>query len=298
MTSIFTKIDPAHMADTSFLVQVFNISPIATEKKIYDFFFFCGNIIEYEIVKVEDGFEALFLFDKATSVDTALMLNNVALEDRCVQVKKYDEVVNESIKKALDEEDNKEIENQKKAEPNKLANILAESIVQTEQLGKNIDNKFRVTEKFQALIDEAVKIGHNVDSKLGITEKTNKATAVVESKIDELHINEKWTAAKNAATPRVAAAKSAAQPTVDTIINSTPVKKFQEIISQVKGKVTEVSTETRKLKEEKLKAMTSENVPAVAESETAPVSTPEPVTEANTTLADETKESTPATVQN
>jgi len=60
----FTKIDPANMAETGNLVQVSNISPDSSEKKVIDFFQYCGDIIEYEIVPVENGFEALLLFDK------------------------------------------------------------------------------------------------------------------------------------------------------------------------------------------------------------------------------------------
>jgi len=66
----FTKIDPANMAETETanLVHVFNISPDSSEKKIVDFFQYCGDIIEYEIVQVENGFEALLLFDKGNYI--------------------------------------------------------------------------------------------------------------------------------------------------------------------------------------------------------------------------------------
>jgi len=60
----FKKIDPASLAETANLVHVTNISPSTTEKKVVDFFQYCGDIIEYEIVEVENGFEALLLFDK------------------------------------------------------------------------------------------------------------------------------------------------------------------------------------------------------------------------------------------
>ncbi|ORX80256.1 hypothetical protein BCR32DRAFT_245731, partial [Anaeromyces robustus] len=184
----FKKIDPANMAETANLVQVFNISPDSTEKKIVDFFQYCGDIIEYEIVPVENGFEALLLFDKASSVDTAVLLNNSRIDDRNIVVKKYDDAVKEA---AATTETTEAAAAAAPSGTSKLANFIADTMVQAEQLSKSIDTKLGVTEKFQLLVEESKKLRDSVDAKYGISEKTAKATTAINTKIDEIKNNEK-----------------------------------------------------------------------------------------------------------
>ncbi|KAG4095756.1 hypothetical protein H8356DRAFT_944434 [Neocallimastix lanati (nom. inval.)] len=265
----FKKIDPANMAETSNLVHVFNISPESTEKKIIDFFQYCGDIIEYEIVEVENGFEALLLFDKA--VDTAILLNNSRIDDRNIIVKKYDDAVKEIADAAAvaDAADAAEVT---PSSTSRLANFIADRMIQAEQISKSIDSKLGVTEKFQYLVEESKKLRDSVDAKYGITEKTARATAAVNAKIDEIKNNEKVTAARNVAQPRYEAAKSAAQPTIENIKHSSTVMKIQETYNQVKEKVNEVTQETIKIKKSKTLKLSSEGdaaaVSPVSSSET------------------------------
>jgi len=287
----FKKIDPANMAETANLVHVFNISPESTEKKIVDFFQYCGDIIEYEIVEVENGYEALLLFDKASSVDTAVLLNNSRIDDRNIIVKKYDDAVKEAA--ASPETAAPAQTEAPQTGTSKLANFIADRMIQAEQISKSVDSKLGITEKFHLLVEESKKL----DAKYGISEKTvattAAATAAVKAKYNELKNNEKVNAAKTAAQPRVAAAKSAAQPTIDNIKHSSTVMKIQETYNQVIDKVSEVTQETLKIKKSKtlklspegaaaVAAVSESNAPegAAAAAEAKPVSTEEPVTEA------------------
>jgi len=256
----FKKIDPANMAETANLVHVFNISPQSTEKKVVEFFQYCGDIVEYEIVEVENGYEALLLFDKASSVDTAVLLNNSRIDDRNIIVKKYDDAVKEAAAAPAPAA----ADAAPQSSTSKLANFIADKMIQAEQISKSIDSKLGVTEKFQLLVEESKKIRDSVDAKYGITEKTAKATAAVNAKIDEIKNNEKVTAARSAAEPRVAAAKSAAAPTIESIKHSTTVMKLQETYNQVKDKVNEVTQETLKIKKSKTLKLSPEGAAAVA----------------------------------
>jgi RNA recognition motif. len=264
--AIFTKIDPAHMAETETanLVHVFNISPDSSEKKIVDFFQYCGDIIEYEIVQVENGFEALLLFDKASSVDTAVLLNNSRIDDRNIIVKKYDDAVREAAAAAADAPVTSA---QPTTGSSKLANFIADTMIKAEALGKSVDSKLGVTEKFQLLVEESKKLKDTVDAKYGISEKTAKATTAINTKIDEFKHSEKVTAARTAAQPRVAAARNAAQPTIENIKHSATVKKIQDAYAQVKEKVNEVTQETMKIKKAKTLNLTPEESAAMAEAE-------------------------------
>ncbi|ORX41736.1 hypothetical protein BCR36DRAFT_363668 [Piromyces finnis] len=264
----FKKIDPTNMAETANLVQVSNISPDSTEKKVIDFFQYCGDIIEYEIVQVENGFEALLLFDKASSVDTAVLLNNSRIDDRNIIVKKYDDTVRESVEAVAAAADAPA--DAPASGSSKLANFIADTMIKAETLGKSVDTKLGVTEKFQLLVEESKKLGKSVDAKYGISEKTAKATTAINTKIDEIKNNEKVSAARTAGQTRVAAAKTAAQPTIETIKQSTPVKKIQDVYTQVIGKVNEVTQETIKIKKSKTLKPSPEGAATLAESETAP----------------------------
>jgi len=283
----FKKIDPANMAETANLVHIFNISPSSTEKSIIDFFQYCGDIIEYEIVEVENGFEALLLFDKASSVDTAVILNNSRIDDRNIIVKKYDDAVKEAAEAAA------AADADATAAPSgssKLANFIADYMIKAENLSKSVDTKFGVTEKFQHLVEESKKLKDSVDAKYGISEKTTKATTAINSKIDEFKNSEKVTAAKTAAQPRVAAAKNAAQPTIDNIKHSTTVKKIQDVYTQVKDKVNEVTQETIKIKKSKTLKLSPEGAAAIAEVEAN-------ATEGAAVAAESKESTTPATTE-
>lgn len=288
----FKKIDPANMAETANLVQVFNISPDSTEKKIVDFFQYCGDIVEYEIVPVENGFEALLLFDKASSVDTAVLLNNSRIDDRNIIVKKYDDAVKEAAAAATTTTEAPATD--APSGSSKIANFLADTIVQAEQFTRSVDAKLGVTEKFQVLVEESKKIRDSVDAKYGISEKTARATTAINTKIDEIKNNEKVVAAKNAAQSRGTAARAAAQPTLENLKHSSTVKKVQDVYTQVKDKVNEVTQETLKLKKSKTLKLSPEGAAAIdatnapeataaAAAETAPAAETKTETKTETT---------------
>jgi len=266
----FKKIDPVNMAETANLVHVFNISPESTEKKIVDFFQYCGDIIEYEIVEVENGFEALLLFDKASSVDTAVLLNNSRIDDRNIIVKKYDDAVKEAAEAAEAAAADATPAAAPSSGASKLANFIADTMIKAETLSKSVDTKLGVTEKFQLLVEESKKLGKSIDAKYGVSEKTAKATTAINTKIDEFKNNEKVSAARSAGQTRVAAAKTAAQPTIENIKHSTTVKKIQDVYTQVKDKVNEVTQETLKIKKSKTLKLSPEGAAAIAETQAAP----------------------------
>jgi len=261
----FKKIDPANMAETANLVQVFNISPESTEKKIVDFFQYCGDIIEYEIVEVENGFEALLLFDKTSSVDTAVLLNNSRIDDRNIIVKKYDDAVKEAAEFAEAAAADAVPATNQTTGSSKLANFIADTMIKAETLSRSVDTKLGVTEKFNLLVEESKKLGKSVDEKYGISEKTAKATTAINTKIDEFKNNEKVTAARSAGQTRVAAARTAAQPTLENIKHSNTVKKLQDVYAQVKEKLNEVTQETIEIKKSKTVKANPEAASATAE---------------------------------
>jgi len=284
----FTKIDPANMAETGNLVQVSNISPDSSEKKVIDFFQYCGDIIEYEIVPVENGFEALLLFDKSSSVDTAVLLNNSRIDDRNIIVKKYDDAVKEAAEAAAAAD--APATSAAPSGSSKLANFIADTMIKAEALSKTVDTKLGVSEKFQLLVEESKKLKETVDAKYGISEKTAKATNAINTKIDEIKNSERVTAARSAAEPRVAAAKNAAQPTIENIKHSATVKKLQDAYAQVKEKINEVTQETISIKNSKTVRLSPEESAAIAEANVA-------TNQEGAAVAAESKESTTTTTE-
>jgi len=282
----FTKIDPANMAETGNLVQVSNISPDSSEKKVIDFFQYCGDIIEYEIVPVENGFEALLLFDKSSSVDTAVLLNNSRIDDRNIIVKKYDDVVKETAAAAANADAAPATSAPAVSGSSKLANFIADTMIKAEALSKTVDTKLGVSEKFQLLVEESKKLKDTVDAKYGISEKTAKATNAINTKIDEIKNSERVTAARTAAQPRVTAAKNAAQPTIDNIKHSATVKKLQDAYAQVREKINEVTQETINIKNSKTVHLSPEESAAIADANVA--------NQEGAAVAAESKESTTA----
>jgi len=172
-------------------------------------------------------------------------------------------------------------------------------MIKAETLGKSVDSKFGVTEKFQHLVEESKKLGKSVDEKYGISDKTSKATTALNTKIDEFKNNEKVSAARSAGQTRVAAAKTAAQPTIENIKHSTTVKKIQDVYTQVKEKVNEVTQETIKIKKSKTLKLTPEGAAAIAASEAAPEGVAVAAEAKDTTTPEETPAApaTPATTE-
>ncbi|KAL5724964.1 hypothetical protein ACHQM5_008164 [Ranunculus cassubicifolius] len=74
------------MSSTGYTAEIINLSPNTTEKDIYDYLSFCGDIQHVEILRSGEGCSAYVTFKDAHAADTAALLSGAQIGDQSVLI--------------------------------------------------------------------------------------------------------------------------------------------------------------------------------------------------------------------
>jgi len=198
-------------------VFVSNISPVATDKTVSDFFSFCGRITRLTLNRSQGGDvqEAVVVFETDSAAKTALLLTNALIVDRPIQVipSAGEPVsVDTSVPAEASSAQSPEITQRSFSAPDNersktsvVASLLAAGYVlgsdaitkarevdekhmfslqlkvgaeQIKAKANEIDNRLHITETATTIKNVAVEKAREVDGKFGITEKASVAAAV------------------------------------------------------------------------------------------------------------------------
>jgi len=280
-------------------VFVSNISPVATEKTVSDFFSFCGRITRLSLNRAASGDvqEAVVFFETDSAAKTALLLTNALIVDRPINVvPHFPAAENAPVIEASAPEVQADITQRPQIAPDSersktsvIVSMLAAGYVlggdavtrarevdekhmislqlkvgaeQIKAKANEIDNRLHITETATTIKNVAVEKAREVDEKLGITEKASVAAAV---------------------------AKGAAGAVADKVSsNETFAKGFSafksvtsSVATAVSGQYQEVKEETKRAidekKAERAEASVTTAAPAVVPS--APVVASAPIAE-------------------
>lgn len=196
-------------------VFVSNISPVATEKTVSDFFSFCGRITRLSLNRAPSGDvqEAVVFFETDSAAKTALLLTNALIVDRPINVVPHSPAAEGApVFEASAPEEQADITQRPQVAPDSertktsvIASMLAAGYVlgadaatkarevdekhmislqlkvgaeQIKAKANEIDNRLHITETATTIKNVAVEKAREVDGKLGITEKATVAAAV------------------------------------------------------------------------------------------------------------------------
>ncbi|KAJ1654913.1 Protein vip1 [Dispira simplex] len=175
-------------------VLVRGISPTATEEKVKEFFNFCGTMDGFALRPSLTGEaqEALIRFEKDSAAKTAVLLSNAMIEEQPIEVKYYYNEFNTPVSpsvpqdaKAADSENqrhigeaaellkNQDIPQEDKPKSSIIHEILAKGYLLSERIvGKayEYDSKYGLTEKAQAMVNQAKQGALALDQRLKVSE--------------------------------------------------------------------------------------------------------------------------------
>jgi len=257
---------------TTFAVQVTNISPNANEKTVSDFFSFCGKIskLYFDKESGKDTNRAVVLFETESAAKTALLLTNALIVDRPIAVEPYPpRDVSQTVtspgtpvpQENITHRDFGDAKDEERTKTSVIASILASGYVLAQDAltkAKQVDDEHNISLQLKVGVETLKVKAHEIDQTYHITEKATalKQTATEKAKkLDEDYkISEKATQAANTVKVNAmqAATKAQENQTIKSGVESMK-QGWAAVTQSVSGIYTEYKEQTAKAIEEKKK---------------------------------------------
>lgn len=201
-------------------VQVGNLSDLATEREIHDFFSFSGDIQHIEIRRESSNLRTAFVtFREHKALEIALLLSGATLVDRIVTISLAENYVVKSetevrivenavsTPEAEDSSTNVEAGSGGKAYVNKAQEVVSNMLAKGSAIRQDAVNKAKAFDEKHRLTANASAKVSSFDKRVGITEKLTVGISVVNEKVksvdQRLQVSDKTMAALFAAEKKL-----------------------------------------------------------------------------------------------
>ncbi|XP_019157109.1 PREDICTED: binding partner of ACD11 1-like [Ipomoea nil] len=203
----------------NYTVEVTGLSPNASDKEVYEFFSYCGDIEHLEIIRLSDYVSLAYVtFKEAYGVETALLLSGSAIVDQCVRITRLEDKLDAHDPFFFSRMDNQS--SSQVTHANEFVSTPGEAVTIAQQVVTTMIAKGYVLSKDALAKAKAFDEEHQVSStaaakvaelsmKIGLTDKINSGVEAVKSVDEKYHVSE---ITKNAAsyTGKTAIAAAAA----------------------------------------------------------------------------------------
>lgn len=197
-------------------VKVGNLSDLATEREIYDFFSFSGEIEHVEIRRESAKSRTAFVtFTEERALEIALLLSGATLVDRIVTITLAENyvvnphtevrVVENAVSRTNSEDTPTNVEQVKagvskgKLHVSKAQEVVSNMIARGSAIRQDAVNKAKAFDEKHRLTASASAKVLSFDKRVGLTEKLNVGISVVNEKVksvdQRLHVSDKTMAA-------------------------------------------------------------------------------------------------------
>jgi len=257
------------MAEDQRAVFVSNISPVATEKTVSDFFSFCGRITRLSLNRSAAGDvqEAVVFFETDSAAKTALLLTNALIVDRPITVVPH---AGETVvfgDAAIPIETTPEVQaditqraytapDSERSKTSVIASMLAAGYVLGSDAAvkaREVDEKHMISLQLKVGAESIKAKANEIDNRLHITETATTIKNVAVQKARE--VDESFGITEKASVA-AAVAKGAAGAVADRVSsNETFAKGFSAIKSVTSSVATAVSGQYQEVKEETKRAI-------------------------------------------
>ncbi|KNA13760.1 hypothetical protein SOVF_113090 [Spinacia oleracea] len=196
-------------------VRVANLSDLATEREIYDFFSFSGDINHIEIQRESANSKTAFVtFREEKALEIALLLSGATLVDRIVTISLAENyvakpetevrIVENAVSTAHVEDASTNAEAKSgKAYVNKAQEVVSSMIAKGSAIRQDAVNKAKAFDEKHRLTANASAKVSSFDKRVGLTEKLTVGISVVNEKVksvdQRLQVSDKTMAALLAA---------------------------------------------------------------------------------------------------
>nr|GLL26614.1 binding partner of ACD11 1-like [Ipomoea trifida] len=203
----------------NYTVEVTGLSPNASDKEVYEFFSYCGEIEHLEIIRLSDYVSLAYVtFKEAYGLETALLLSGSAIVDQCVRITRLEEKLDAHDPFFFSRMDNQS--SSQVTHANEFVSTPGEAVTIAQQVVTTMIAKGYVLSQDALAKAKAFDEEHQVSStaaakvaelsmKIGLTDKINSGVVAVKSVDEKYHVSE---ITKNAAsyTGKTAIAAAAA----------------------------------------------------------------------------------------
>lgn len=196
-------------------IKVSNLSLKATERELYEFFSFSGEIEHIDVQSNEDGATktAFVTFKHPEALDTAVLLSGATIVDQIV-----------NITEVQDYHPNSDGSSEKQAMPagsaagiggavTRAQDVMSTMLARGYDIGKDTLNKAKTFDERHQLSASASATVSSFDQKIGLSQKFHTGTAVVNEHVkafdEKFQVSEKTRSAFVAAEEKMSSASSA-----------------------------------------------------------------------------------------
>lgn len=184
----------------NYTVEVTGLSPNASDKEVYEFFSYCGEIEHLEIIRLSDYVSLAYVtFKEAYGLETALLLSGSAIVDQCVRITRLEEKLDAHYPFFFSRMDNQS--SSQVTHANEFVSNPGEAVTIAQQVVTTMIAKGYVLSKDALAKAKAFDEEHQVSStaaakvaelsmKIGLTEKINSGVVAVKSVDEKYHVSE------------------------------------------------------------------------------------------------------------
>lgn len=184
----------------NYTVEVTGLSPNASDKEVYEFFSYCGEIEHLEIIRLSDYVSLAYVtFKEAYGLETALLLSGSAIVDQCVRITRLEEKLDAHDPFFFSRMDNQS--SSQVTHANEFVSTPGEAVTIAQQVVTTMIAKGYVLSKDALAKAKAFDEEHQVSStaaakvaelsmKIGLTEKINSGVVAVKSVDEKYHVSE------------------------------------------------------------------------------------------------------------
>ncbi|GLT47758.1 hypothetical protein SLA2020_214230 [Shorea laevis] len=206
-------------------VQVKQVSDLATEREIHEFFSFTGDIEHIEITREPGQSKTAFVtFRDPKALEIALLLSGATIVDQIVSITPAENYIPKHDMQAVGAVDNAvsvtaaeniPTNNEAKTSPagsgriyvNRAQDVVASMLAKGSALGQDAMNKAKAFDEKHRLTASASAKVISFDKRVGLTEKLTVGISVVNEKVksvdQRLHVSDKTMAAIFAAERKI-----------------------------------------------------------------------------------------------
>ncbi|CAK9186115.1 unnamed protein product [Ilex paraguariensis] len=186
----------------SYTAEVTSLSPKATEKDVYDFFSYCGEIEHVEIIRSgEYACTAYVTFKHVHALETAALLSGATIADQSVCISRWGAYIDESDPWNDHSWKVGDASSSTVSHVNQFISSPGEAVTMTQQVVKTMIAKGYVLSKDALSKAKAFDESHQVSSaavakvaelskRIGLTDKINAGMKTVKSVDEKYHVSE------------------------------------------------------------------------------------------------------------
>eukprot|EP00732_Lithocolla_globosa_P003588 Lithocolla_globosa_v1_NODE_2948_length_1814_cov_224.260375.p1 type:complete len:298 gc:universal NODE_2948_length_1814_cov_224.260375:1155-262(-) len=265
---------------TASLLYVTNLDASTTDKVVKEFFSFCGEIKQFEMVAHNEGTQhALLEFQKESAAKTAVLLSNASMSGREINITHYFtdlpayKHAEQNFADASETLETSPLEQEDKPKTSIVSELLANGYVLSHDIAERatkFDQEHGISQRFQVYLQQVQSLGLAIDEKYQVTNTGKHYMEIIDGKYQvSQHLTDATTTGKQAAADidakyhvqeKVDYATATASQIGQQAMETETGQKVMGFLERAKAKALAIHEESKRIAAEKEAQRTAETV--------------------------------------